>query len=173
MILAVPVPAFRSSTLFAFAILLGGAVRAAAQAAPPLDPQIIQDTIESVGVVVHREYFDPEVGMQVESALREGLSEGRFPNLTTAREVADTVTRELYTLTHDKHLAVLVKQPNSTSGTPANIRADDLRRSNGGVQHVEILPGNVGYVNLTYFWHLDEGGEAIASAMTSFATPTR
>jgi C-terminal processing protease CtpA/Prc len=164
MILAVPVPAFRVIPLFALTILLAGAVTAPAQTAQQLDPQVIQDAIESVGVVVHREYFDPTVGMQVEAGLREGLSEGRFPNLTTAHDVAAAVTLELYALSHDKHLALVVKQP-TTAGAAAESRRDDARRSNGGVQGVEILPGNVGYLNLTYFWHLDEGARAIASAM--------
>ena len=136
-----------------------------AQAPATLTPQFVQESIESIGAVVRREYFDAEVGMQVETALREGLSEGRFPNLVTAQDVAGALTLELYVLTHDKHLAVSVVQASARGGVAADNRADDVRRSNGGVQQAAILPGNIGYLNLTSFWRPDEAREAIATAM--------
>jgi C-terminal processing protease CtpA/Prc len=41
------------------------------------------------------------------------------------------------------------------------------RRSNFGVQRVEILAGNVGYLNLTAFYRPNEARDAIAAAMRS------
>lgn len=39
------------------------------------------------------------------------------------------------------------------------------RRTNFGVQRVEVLAGNVGYLNLTWFYRLEEAREVISSAM--------
>ena len=44
-------------------------------------------------------------------------------------------------------------------------RASTVRRLNAGVRKIEILPGNVGYLDLTNFFRPDEACEAIAAAM--------
>lgn len=44
-------------------------------------------------------------------------------------------------------------------------RAVTVRRSNAGVRRIEILPGNVGYLELTSFFRPEEASDAIAAAM--------
>ena len=86
---------------------------------------------------------------------------------TTADGLAAQLTRDLGAESHDKHLAVAaVRQPASTAPRPPEAsRADGVRRTNAGVQRVEILAGNVGYLNLSYFWRLEEAREVLADAM--------
>jgi C-terminal processing protease CtpA/Prc len=78
------------------------------------------------------------------------------------------LTAELYAIAHDKHLAVIAKAP-STSGagssTAAPSRSDAARRDNGGVRRAEILAGNVAYLDIRYFWRLDEARQAVDAAM--------
>jgi hypothetical protein len=68
----------------------------------------VEESIIAVGDAVQQSYFDPALGRQVAQSLREGLSEGRFPNLTTAQDLADTMNQELLFLTHDKDVLVSV-----------------------------------------------------------------
>jgi hypothetical protein len=156
---------FRKGLIVALAITLTAPASFAQQPRAELTPGFIQDSIEGIGVVIQREYFDPEAGRQVAVALRAGLSEGRFPNLSTAEDVVTAMNRELFFLTHDKHLVVSVVRSVPSAAVASGDRTEDVRRSNGGVQRVEILPGNVGYLNLTYFWRPAEADDAIATAM--------
>ena len=74
----------------------------------------------------------------------------------------------MFDITKDKHLAVTVVEQRSLSSTstdPDVNRGANARRSNFGVQRVEILAGNVGYFNLTSFYRPEEAGEAISAAM--------
>ena len=61
-------------------------------------------------------------------------------------------------MTKDKHLVVAVSRPG-----PAH--EDKGKTWNHGIQRVEILPGNIGYLNLTAFFRPEEASEAIAAAM--------
>ncbi len=48
---------------------------------------------------------------------------------------------------------------------PEASREEVGRRCNYGIQRIEILPGNIGYLNVTAFYRLEEGKDAIAAAM--------
>src|SRR5204863_5031206 len=91
--------------------------------AQTLAPTQVEDTIVSVGELVDRYYFDAAMGAQVKEALREGLSEGRFPNLETAGDVIDTINHELQFLTHDDHLVISVARDAPTISTASNLAA--------------------------------------------------
>jgi hypothetical protein len=77
----------------------------------------VEESIVAIGDIVQHEYVDRDVGRQVAASLREGLSEGRFPNLTTPGDIAEAMNHELQFLTHDKDLVVSV------------VRADQSRKS--------------------------------------------
>jgi hypothetical protein len=135
-----------------------------------LDPAFVTSTVESVGAVINREYFDPKVGLEVQAALRHSLTEGRYATATDDRMLAALLNRDLYAATHDKHLAVealldVPAQRERSAAQADEARATTVRRSNAGVRRVEILPGNVGYLDLSSFYRPDEAGETLAAAM--------
>jgi hypothetical protein len=99
-----------------------------AAAAQTLTLSQVEESIVAIGDTIQREYVDREAGRQVAASLREGLAEGRFPNLTTPQDVAGAMNHELQFLTHDKNLVVSVvrdRQPKkSTSNTVRTIRVN-------------------------------------------------
>jgi C-terminal processing protease CtpA/Prc len=134
-----------------------------------LDRDLIQQTVETVGRTIHKEYFDARLAATVERALQERAAAGRYAQQRTPESLASKLTGDLLELTHDKHLAVTVVRSNSPA-VAEDKRSDDsreatARRSNGGVQRAEVLAGNVGYLNLTSFFRPDEAREAILAAM--------
>jgi retinol-binding protein 3 len=102
-------------------------------------------------------------------SLRNGLAQGRYGGHDTLESLAQELTRALFAMTQDRHLAVAVVE--GRSAAPASTVSDGetremrARRANFGVQRVEVLAGNVGYLNLTWFYRLEEAREAISSAM--------
>jgi C-terminal processing protease CtpA/Prc len=139
-----------------------------------LDPAFVTSTVESLGAFINREYFDPKVGREVEAALRQSLVAGRYASATDDQMLATLLNRDLYAATHDKHLAVealldVPAQRERSAVQADEARATTVRRSNAGVRRVEILPGNVGYFDLSNFYRPEEAGETIATAMRLLA----
>lgn len=134
--------------------------------APPdvLDAAAIADVVSGVAKAVAEEYFDPPVGASVALRLHDYLGRDRYESLRTRAELASALTRDLFEATSDKHLFVLAGTPASPAAA-AESREARGRRENFGVREAVILPGNVGYLNMTSFYRANEAGDAIASAM--------
>jgi Peptidase family S41/N-terminal domain of Peptidase_S41 in eukaryotic IRBP len=131
-----------------------------------LDASLVRSTVQSLTDVISREYFDVPVAAKVEVALKTALAEGRYASSSTPEDLARALTRDLYAVTHDKHLAVAVKPAPAVApaagGRPA---AQRDQPTEAGFRHVEILPGNIGYLDLTMFLRLTEHRDALAAAM--------
>jgi N-terminal domain of Peptidase_S41 in eukaryotic IRBP/Peptidase family S41 len=129
----------------------------------------IKATIEQVAVIVHREYMDGDVAARAAEDLRRRLALSEYPATLTAEELATRLTRDLFAITNDKHIAVSLVPPTGPAGSTkpdsSRSREESVRRTNGGVQGVEVLAGNVGYLKLTSFWRIDEGRGPITAAM--------
>ncbi len=135
----------------------------------PLDDQMIRATVEGVASIVQREYAIADVADRAAAALRIRLTEGQYRKAATPDALAQALTRDLYAATHDKHLAVTVAHPRPSGQTAEQAdnaaRARAVSRSNAGVRQVEILPGNVGYLDISNFFRPEEARDAIAGAM--------
>jgi hypothetical protein len=139
-----------------------------ARIAGQIDRDLIRDTVQSLAAVVRREYMDAETAGRVERSLRQGLAADRYARAGSPEDLAAILTRDLFELTRDKHLSVAVvpdRAPGPASGTHPESREAIARRSNFGIQRVEILPGNIGYLNITWFYRPDEARYAITAAM--------
>ena len=93
----------------------------------------------------------------------------RYADTRTTGALATELTKDLFELTHDKHLAVDARR-NEPSISSANGVSDKSRetvgkRSNFGLQRVEILSGNVGYLKITFFYRPAESRDVISAAM--------
>jgi hypothetical protein len=152
--------------LLLIVVFLAG-IGAACQGAPGLDPAFTRQTVETVAGTVEREYFDPSAGRRFAAMITAGLEAGRYASHATVDALAAALTRDLFDASGDKHLAVLVVRPPASGPVVADReteRATQGRRTNFGVQRIEILPGNIGYLNLTAFYRPEEAGVAFGAA---------
>ena len=149
------------------ACVLSGAFAQPAPGGPDFNVDAIRATVLETATVISREYLDPVVAERVADQLRRRLTEGQYRSATTPADLAARVTQDLFLVSQDKHLS-LAAVGESASPSPAKAvteRQEGVRRTNAGVQRVELLAGNVGYLNLTAFWRAEEAGDIIASAM--------
>lgn len=132
----------------------------------PIDAQLIRSTVESLSQVIQREYFDEAVAAKADAALKAALASGRYSAAPSREGLAGALTRDLYAATRDKHLSVAVTPPPAATppaGGPARNQRD--RPTDAGFRRVEILPGDIGYLDLTMFLRLTEHRDALAAAM--------
>ena len=106
--------------------------------------------------------------------MRQSLADGRFAAAPTAGALATMLSRDLYDVTHDKHLVVqavgdAAGTPRPTSAQADEARARAVQQANYGVRRAELLPGNVGILDLSSFFRPEEARDAIVKAMKSLS----
>ena len=144
----------------------GAGVLAQQAVTPALDPETISKTVEAVAAVIEREYFDPDLATRMAQSLRTRSSQGHYAAARTWGALAQALTRDVFPLSHDKHLDVRVAPDRSApAASPAETRETRARRANYGVQRIEVLGGNVGYLNLTSFYRPEEAVDTLSAAM--------
>ncbi len=128
--------------------------------------------ISSVIDHLHTSYIDAEQAGKLEPLLRHA----NFSDTTSDEAFAKAVTALMQDITKDKHLRLMysakeVPAQNNSSLTSAEIakRQARLRAQNYGIERVERLPLNIGYLKTSYFMPAAESAPSIAAAMTLLA----
>jgi C-terminal processing protease CtpA/Prc len=162
-----------ASVTVAFVLLSCGLVRLGARQptdapTPGLAPDAVRATVTEIATLISHEYMDQAIAERLSASLQKRLADGSYVGAATPEALATQLTRDLFADSQDKHLAVtLARRPPAPSpaAPAANGRDAGVRATNGGVQRVEVLSGNVGYLNLTTFWRVEEVGDIVAEAM--------
>jgi hypothetical protein len=99
--------------------------------------------------------------------LRQRRGNGDYDDVGTLSEFTKRLTQEMRAITDDLHVLILPYEElpayrfeNKLVGTPED---------NFGFQRVELLPGNIGYLHLTKFYHVREAGPTAVAAMNFLA----
>lgn len=108
-----------------------------------------RDAVERVAKAIQDHYYDEKRAADIAQSLRAAAASGSFDALTDPRDLATALTARLHPA--DAHFGVRWSDPAApAAAAPAKpaAPADAERRANYGVQRVEVLPGNVGYLDL-------------------------
>jgi C-terminal processing protease CtpA/Prc len=159
------------------ALVLSASLQALAQPAAPADigspDAVVKGTVDKLKAL----YVFPDVAAKVEATLKQKPRSGaKFASADEARAFAKELTGELQAVTHDKHLRVRYSDeavPQRATAEPTaeeNARQHEwMERLNYGVERVERLPGNIGYIDLRAFAPPQWAGETISAAMALVA----
>lgn len=118
-------------------------------------PHAPRDTVVAIAGQIRDRYFSVERGDAIADALEAEAAEGRYDALTDPRDLAATLSSRLRP--EDAHFVVLY-DPNrpAPGGPPRPQGGPDLDRlGNYGFEGVEILPGNIGLIEMRFFAHID------------------
>jgi hypothetical protein len=118
-------------------------------------------------------YVFPDQARLMEKALRAHQAQGAYKNITSAVLLAEVLTGQLRAINKDQHLMVAFSEraipEGQGSGHSPEERAAELKEMqamNFGVERVERLPFNIGYLDLRVFARPEHSAPAIAAAMT-------
>lgn len=142
-----------------------------------IDNAIRAEVIETIIKQLNEQYVFPETAKEIEKALRERVRRKEYDHITSAAELAKTLTTLLLELSRDQHLSVnysfepIPIHAKKTEPTPAE--REGLRNYgeaiNFGFEKVERLPANIGYLRLNLFFPAEYGGETAVAAMNFVA----
>jgi hypothetical protein len=154
--------------LLALGGVLPGAACAQAPAATPLSTAARAEVVEALGAALARHYVDGDTARLITDRLRSRLRAGAYDTAASPARFAEQVTTDLRAVNGDLHLSLWHEGARAASASRAggDAFAAQARARNFGLERVEILPGNVGYLEATTFLYGGPGGaEAMADAL--------
>ncbi len=166
-------------TLVLFVVVAAMSV-AAQQVKSPQDRQIdsdyIKEAIDSVSVTLNEYYVYPKVAKKMEAYVRKQLKAGRYNKTTSARDFYDQLTEDLREISKDRHLGtryftdeqIKMFQDTVAGGAAQQKELEHARRENFGFKELQILDGNIGYLDLRSFSETGHGAEEVAVAAMNY-----
>jgi peptidase S41-like protein len=140
--------------LLKFAALLFPLSMASAQTPTP------RETAESVASLIEANYFDAERATSIAGEIRAASTSGAWDSISEPLILATALTGII--APYDGHFRVTWSQPDDGSEAAENGRGRQLygfgefiQRSGFGFRRVAVLPGNIGYIDMTNFAHID------------------
>jgi hypothetical protein len=158
------------STLL-FAQQLPGAPQ---QADMRIDGPQRQVVIDGVIRELRQSYVFPDQAAKIETALRQHQKRGDYNAITSAEKLGEILSEHMQAVNKDKHLRVFyserpVPEDGADSKPTAEQQAAELagmKSHNFGVERIERLPFNIGYLALNAFAPAKAAADTIGAAMT-------
>ncbi|WP_286270455.1 S41 family peptidase [Thalassotalea hakodatensis] len=132
--------------------------------------------ISAVCDLLDKKYIFPEVSKEIDQLFKTKLKKGDYKKFNNARELAQQLTKDMQSISHDRHLRVLFdpkrimqsREQEKQAVDPAKEKIERLirRTKNHGFKQVSILDGNIGYIDLRHFDFPDEASDTVTAAMT-------
>ncbi|HUH09634.1 MAG TPA: S41 family peptidase [Brevundimonas sp.] len=142
----------------AVALLLAASPALARQAGPPAAPRVV---VGQIAAAIRDAYFDPAKAETIAAALEAEAAQGRYDSLTDPRDLETALTARLEPW--DQHFNVGRPAP-STPAAPSATSSSSLApvpfpvvaaRQGQGFRSVQVLPGNVGLIDMRMFADFD------------------
>ena len=164
-----------------------------------IDAAMRTQVIEGALQTLREGYVYPEVATRMEQAIRERVAKKEYEGITSAKQLARTLTEHLQAVSHDKHLRVGYSHEalpeGMGTGRPVVIRRGEgdgttppagndpvaIRRATGGgnirlgdnpnagIEKVERLEGNIGLLEFSRFERLPFAADKVSEAMNKLA----
>jgi hypothetical protein len=140
---------------------------------PPIGNAERKQVIEALAKQLQSNYVFPDVANQLSAKLIAKLAKGDYATANTANAFAEALTHDLKELGKDGHFRVGFDPgfhaPPTHDAVSAKADIEQIRQdvtsSSFGIQRVERLPGNVGYLEIRQFGPTEIVSAAYASAM--------
>lgn len=142
-----------------------------AEARDTLDASERAQAIEAVAVTIEENFYDSARGAEIAQSLRSEAAAGGYDDAGTGAALARALAERLSA--EDKHFSVRYtpradRAGQGEAGGPSRARPDGSRH-NFGFREVAVLPGNVGYIDMTQFYPAALGGDTAKAALDFIA----
>ena len=148
-------------------------------AAQPEQPDLTIDAATRTQVIdailkrLNDSYVFPEMAKKMEQSIRERVDKKEYDQITSAKQFATTLTKDLQAVSNDKHLRLRYSHSPIPERGPRREptaeereqRKRDLNWMNHGFVKVERLRGNIGYLEFLNFADEELGADTVAASM--------
>lgn len=138
-----------------------------------IDAATRTQVIDAVLKRLNESYVFPDMAKKMELSIRDRIAKKEYDRITSSREFAATLTKDLQAVSNDKHLRLRFSHASIPERGPRREptaeereqRLRDLTWMNHGFAKVERLPGNIGYLEFVNFMDEELGADTVAAAM--------
>lgn len=120
----------------------------------------VKETISEINNLLKEKYVFPKKAAQMSTLLNKNLQKGVYNSFQNPKELAQKLTKDLQSITNDKHLRVFYSPMNQRDAK--EISAEEQKefkqkmiameqRDNFLFKEVKILDGNIGYIDFRGF----------------------
>jgi len=146
-----------------------------------IDSKTKASVIDSVSKLLMEQYVFPDIAEQMIDHLNTKLKNGDYDKINNPARFAKTLEEDLFKISKDNHFyiefnpdrAEIIKAKESQSKEEVNKANkklfEEARWTNFGFKKIEILKGNIGYLNISLFGNPEYGGETAVAAMNFLA----
>ena len=131
-----------------------------------LAPEAINETITGIQKVIRENYVFPERSEDLCQSLADHHANGDYNQITDPKTFCEQLTQHLREVVNDKHIQVLL--PGDMPDIRRRLmkkRGERNKMAKPGLTNVEILLGNIGYINIAMFNPLYDSADKINGAM--------
>lgn len=133
--------------------------------------------VQTLVAKVNANYIDPAVAERVGSAIARKNAEGGYATAASPKAFSAVLAKDLREFSGDLHFGTSLdegfRESSSTAYVPSRAKMDESRdrteRWGYGIEKIERLPGNVGYIELRGFGATEFVGPAYTAAMSLMA----
>lgn len=130
--------------------------------------------VKTLAVKLKAHYIKPAVAERVGSAIARKNAEGGYASAASTQAFSAALAKDLRELSGDAHFGAKVnekfREPSKDAVAPTRAEWDEYRdqvaRGGYGLEKIERLPGNVGYIELRNFGSTTFVGPAYTSALS-------
>jgi hypothetical protein len=157
---------------------LAAASTARAEPKPLLDAAARSRAIDGVARCLKEGYVFPEMGLKMDKAVRDRAAGGAYDRIADGEELAAALTMDLRAVSHDHHIRVgysveaLPPEPEKFLTQPPLMSEEERRgmaRENFGLTKLDILKGNIGFLQFRLLAPPEVAGETYIAAMNYLA----
>ncbi|MDD5265211.1 MAG: S41 family peptidase [Candidatus Bipolaricaulis sp.] len=135
---------------------------------PALTPRLVSRIVKKTAETVRDRYIFPDDAKAMSDLLLAKLREGTFDDLKAVPDLTQAMTEALHSVRADLHLVAMAWLPQAAGGEADGVMDSwhrRMARHNYEFRRLEVLLGNVGYVDLRGFASAEMGGPTASAAM--------
>jgi retinol-binding protein 3 len=146
---------------------------------PAVSAQEQSIVVDSLVTMLNRDYVFPDKAKEMGGLLKKNLKEGVYKPITEPGKLAEKLTADMQSVSHDLHLRVMYgpeniklqrsQEKNSDKEAVEKEIVKNLSANNFGFKEVKILDGNIGYLKFNSFVDAKYGAPTAAAAMQMLA----
>lgn len=134
----------------------------------------LKETISEITNLLKEKYVFPDKATQMGKFLNNHLKKGVYHSFKNPKQLAVRLTKDLQSITNDKHLRVFYSANNQRETKEISVEERKQfeqkmiameRRDNFLFKEVKILDGNIGYIDFRGFRDPKYAGEIVISAL--------
>ena len=144
---------------------------ARAQEAKPLTAEMKKAAVARIGSSLVENYVFEDVAKKCAAHIDKKLADGAFDSFKDLSAFAEALTKELQSISHDKHMRVRPAAPRPSGSQRSNPVLDGIlarqaaAKRNFGVARAEVLPGNVGILDIRGFPATEPSRPTVSAAL--------